>query len=96
MRYLQGEVVYYDDSVIKGQGEIVGLANQRDGGTTVWIIKDLSRNVPNATYPYSTFNMMGSYLGRELSPEMKKLRKEFVAAGRAMLESKGLLEKENK
>jgi hypothetical protein len=52
----QGDKVEYDNGAMRGQGEVVGIATTPLAviGASV-IIRDLSKNIPNESYPFECF-----------------------------------------
>ena len=59
MAYKDGDVVYYDNGVIRGLGRVVGIAlSELPFCGAHYILEDLSGNIPNETYRYGYFICM--------------------------------------
>ena len=62
-KYSQGDLVSYATPQLSGRGLIVGIAHTPIFGSGAgYIIQDISKNLPNETYPYSHFCVAEGHL----------------------------------
>lgn len=58
-----GEVVRYNNGEISGKAIVVGIANNHIPILGIgYILKDMSRNIPNETYKYDCFVCFSTFL----------------------------------
>lgn len=62
----QNDQILYDNGIMKGVGEVVGVAltEQPIIGKT-WIVRDLSGNIPNETYEFDTFVLFDCHIFKD-------------------------------